>query len=157
MHIYHFAASCAAKYAFGAKWYICVSHLNGVVGRCKMAYFHFSHIKTFLIFPFINSDATNASRVICSAWLFGTIFCSTIFCLVREEGTLMSGSGSDNGNYTIFYLNGGQGFLFWPGQTNIYFSDCDDPWECMDWIWRAQSLIVGCVVRLDVWQSRMHV
>lgn len=47
--------------------------------------------------------------------------------ILSGKGILMS--ADDSGNYTTYYLGGGQGFLLWPEQTNTYFSDNNEPWE----------------------------
>ena len=50
--------------------------------------------------------------------------------VLSGKGTLMS--NIDAGDYACYHISGGQGFLLWPGQTNTYYADDNEPW---DYVW----------------------
>lgn len=50
---------------------------------------------------------------------------------------IISGSGTlvatdETGKQSTYHLSAGEGFMIFPGQTNTYYADMDDPWE---YIW----------------------
>ena len=50
--------------------------------------------------------------------------------IISGCGTLVA--SDESGRQTTYYLGQGEGFLIFPGQTNTYYADMDDPWE---YIW----------------------
>ena len=50
--------------------------------------------------------------------------------IISGCGTLVA--SDESGKQTTYHLQQGQGFLIFPGQTNTYYADMDDPWE---YIW----------------------
>lgn len=50
--------------------------------------------------------------------------------IISGCGTLVA--SDEAGNQTTYHLGAGEGFLIFPGQTNTYYADMDDPWE---YIW----------------------
>lgn len=50
--------------------------------------------------------------------------------IISGCGTLVA--SDESGKQTTYRLQQGQGFLIFPGQTNTYYADMDDPWE---YIW----------------------
>ena len=50
--------------------------------------------------------------------------------VLSGKGTLMS--NIEGGNYATYHIGGQQGFLLWPGQTNTYYADVNEPW---DYVW----------------------
>ncbi len=50
--------------------------------------------------------------------------------IISGCGTLVA--SDQTGRQTTYHLGAGEGFLIFPGQTNTYYADMDDPWE---YIW----------------------
>ena len=50
--------------------------------------------------------------------------------IISGSGTLVA--NDEAGQQTTYRLKAGEGFLIFPGQTNTYYADMDDPWE---YIW----------------------
>ena len=50
--------------------------------------------------------------------------------IISGCGTLVA--SDESGQQTTYHLGQGEGFLIFPGQTNTYYADMDDPWE---YIW----------------------
>lgn len=50
--------------------------------------------------------------------------------IISGCGTLAA--SDESGKQTVYHLQAGEGFMIFPGQTNTYYADMDDPWE---YIW----------------------
>ncbi len=77
--------------------------------------------------------------------------------VLSGTGTLYANNA--NGDTKTFQIHAGQGFLIFPGQTNTYIADAEDPWE---YIWlefdglRVQQALLPCNLSPDspVYKSR---